>query len=81
MAERKRIRTNWATDLGNGMTKIEGNCVFTGKEHSIEVPTAGLLRWLGGDSVQVAMPNVSADDREFLISGISPEGWKETFGE
>lgn len=80
MAEKRRVRNNWATDLGNGMTEIEGVCVFTGKEHSIEVPTDGLLRWLGGDPIQVAMPSVSADDREFLISGISPDGWKETFG-
>lgn len=81
MAEQIRVRNNVTTELGNGMTKVEGNCVFTGKPYSCEVPTAGLLRWIGGDSIQTAMPNVSADDREFLISGISPEGWKETFGE
>jgi len=81
MAEQKRIGNKIATDLENGMTKIEGNCVFTGKPYSCEVPTAGLLRYLGGDLIQDAMPNTSADDREFLISGISPEGWKEQFGE
>ena len=30
--------------------------------------------------VQDAFPYLSSDDREFLISGMSPEGWEETFG-
>ena len=31
--------------------------------------------------VQDAFPYLSADDREFLISGMSPEGWDATFRE
>lgn len=30
--------------------------------------------------IQNAMPDVSAEDREFLISGCTPEDWKALFG-
>ena len=30
--------------------------------------------------IQVALPELNADDREFLISGFSPEGWDEIYG-
>ena len=63
-----------------GLTKISGNCVFTGELYECEVPTEGLKRWSAGETIQTAMPKVSADDREFLISGISPKGWSSTFG-
>ena len=63
-----------------GMANVKGNCVFTGEEYQCSVPLTGLKKWQGGEPIQTAMPNVSADDREFLISGISPAGWKGTFG-
>jgi hypothetical protein len=37
--------------------------------------------WISGMLIQNAMPNLSADDREFLISGITPEEWDEHFKE
>jgi hypothetical protein len=27
------------------------------------------------------MPSLSTEEREFIISGISPAGWKKAFGE
>jgi len=59
---------------------VYGHCVFTNKEHSIRVPEKEFFDWYEtGDLIQNCMPNVSAEDREFLISGISPEGWATTF--
>ncbi len=75
-----RNKELYAEDLGNGKTRVFGPCVFTGEEYSCEVPTGGLTRFLQGEHAQTALPSVSPDDREFLISGISPAGWKETFG-
>lgn len=63
-----------------GIVNVKGNCVFTGEEYQCSVPLDGLKKWQDGTAIQQAMPNVSADDREFLISGISPAGWKSTFG-
>ena len=55
--------------------KIKGRCMFTGKEHTVSVPYAGFVAWQNGELIQNAMPGVSADDREFLISGVGPEGF------
>ena len=37
--------------------------------------------WLGGELVQNAFPNLSADDREFIMTGMTPDEWDETFKE
>jgi hypothetical protein len=34
-----------------------------------------------GAHIQTAMPNISAGDREFIISGITDEEWDEVFTE
>ena len=54
----------------NGAVRVRGNCVFTGEVYT----TAPILRsqieaWQNGTLIQKAMPNVSSDDREFLMSG------------
>lgn len=65
---------------GGDQSKVTGNCKITGEEYSCIVPTRGLEAWLDGEFIQRAMPSVSADDREFLISGMSPKGWNIMFG-
>lgn len=58
--------------------------VFTGpcfgepnQTHSVFVPAEELFAYNQGELIQDAMPSVSAEDREFLISGISPKKWNE----
>lgn len=34
----------------------------------------------GNELVQKLFPTLSADDREFLISGNTPEEWEDAFG-
>lgn len=48
---------------------------FSGKEHtrSINVTEHQLLDWQNGTLIQNAMPHVSAEDREFIMTGITPE--------
>ena len=58
-----------------------GNCVVTGKEHSVTITGDNLAAYESGLNIQDAMPNVAVKDREFLQSGISPEGWALTFKE
>lgn len=36
--------------------------------------------WQGGLNVTLAMPQLGAGDREFLMSGITPEVWEREFG-
>jgi hypothetical protein len=37
--------------------------------------------WEQGTLVQVAMPHLSPDEREFVMTGITPEEWADNFGE
>ena len=55
-------------------------CPFCGEDHIVEVPENGYNRWIQGDKIQITMPEVPAEDREMLISGICPTCWKNTFG-
>lgn len=72
-----KLHNQKLTTLPGGKSLIEGNCVITGNPYGVTVPTEGLHQWLSGLSIQRALPDTSADDREFLISGISPEGWDQ----
>ncbi len=56
---------------------------FSGKIHTLDVPVtqAQLDDWNSGTMIQEAMPNVSPELREFLMTGITPEEWKKEFGE
>ena len=67
-------------DLAGNLSRVFGKCSITGEEYSCEVPTDGLEKFLAGVHAQVALPGVDAGVREFLISGISPKGWKKAFG-
>ena len=61
------------------MMSIITKCPWCGEEHEVEVPFEGYLAWKHGELIQVAMPQLSADEREMLISGVCPECWKKAF--
>ena len=43
---------------------------------------SGFEHWmLGGKFIQDAFPMLTADEREFIQSGTTPEEWKQMFGE
>ena len=43
----------------------------------IDVTPMQVASWEQGELVQNAMPNLSADEREFIMSGITPTEWDE----
>ena len=45
----------------------------------IEVTQEQLSSWENGTLIQNAMPNLSADEREFIKTGITPEEWDSAF--
>ena len=55
---------------------------LTGKTHTqeIDVTDEQLIHWETGTLIQQAMPNLTPDEREFLISGSTAEEWEEVFG-
>ena len=62
---------------------IERTSMISGKTNSMELPitNAQLDRWTGGELIQNVFPDLSVDQREFLMTGITPEEWNRTFGE
>lgn len=61
--------------------RFKGICVVTGKPYSVSVPAKELYAYRQGELIQNAMRSVSIDDREFLMSGISPAGWNKMYPE
>jgi hypothetical protein len=61
--------------------KITRMSMMSGQERTRDIPCteAQLSLWQSGELIQAAMPNLSADDREFLMTGITPEEWDATF--
>ena len=62
------------------MPRVQRTSVLSGKIHvrEIDVDPEKLASWLAGSEegyIQDVFPNLSADDREFLLSGITPEEW------
>jgi hypothetical protein len=55
-------------------------CVVTGKKYSVTIPREAHAKWQAGASIQSALHMIPPADREFILSGISPEGWDATFG-
>lgn len=60
---------------------------FTGKMNQREYPIQDqqrIIKWLYDENrraVQSEFPDYSTDDREFLVSGCTPEEWEELLGE
>lgn len=63
--------------------KITRESTLTGVTHTldIDVTQEQFNKWQSGSYIQDAMPHLSADDREFLISGITPDEWNKAFPE
>jgi hypothetical protein len=62
---------------------IERKSPVSGKTTTMEIDVTPdqLYRWRYGQLIQNAMPNLSADEREFILTGITPEEWDSVFGE
>jgi hypothetical protein len=54
---------------------------FSGKTVIREIPVTEeqINAWQNGELIQNAMPNISAEDREFIKTGITDEEWEEAF--
>lgn len=50
-------------------------------QHSLESINQGFFHWMNGKRVQEAFSFLTADEREFLMTGITKEEWDKTFSE
>jgi len=67
------------------MIQVTRQSVLTRKINTMELPILqehlDIYDTVGDILVQDAFPNLNAEQREFLLSGITPQEWKDTFGE
>jgi hypothetical protein len=54
---------------------------ISGNMNTMDIPISEdhLRLWQSGQMIQDVMPNITADQREFILSGITPEEWDEAF--
>lgn len=60
---------------------VERTSPFSGETNKMEIPVTQeqLDNWNNGMLIQNAMPNLTANQREFLMTGITSEEWNQTF--
>lgn len=56
---------------------------LSGLIHSIQINVSPeqISLWQSGELIQNAMPNLTADEREFIMTGITAEEWESNFGD
>ena len=62
---------------------IKRTSVLTGTERTMEIPCTAeqLAIWAAGELAQNAFPDLTPEQREFIMTGIIPEEWDEAFQE
>ena len=65
--------------ISDAVTVVVG-CIKCAEAQHITVGHADLDAWQNGTLIQDAMPYLSADDREILISGICGECFDKIYG-
>lgn len=62
--------------------KITRVSILSGKSTTMDLPVTEeqLSRYEQGEFVQKAFPHLSADQREFIKTGITPDEWRDRLG-
>ena len=62
---------------------ITKTSIMTGQTNTMEldVTQQQIEQWEGGMLIQNAMPNLTPDEREFLISGTTSSEWAVAYGD
>lgn len=64
------------------MLRVVNTSALTGKQNQMILPVteAQIKRWQDGDLVQDVFPFLNDDQREFLMTGITPDEWEAALG-
>jgi hypothetical protein len=68
------------------MVTITRKSPFTGQLNTMHINIgeaefrAGMVAKINGMNVQDAFPTLDADEREFIMTGITPQEWADSFG-
>jgi hypothetical protein len=72
---------------GQDATLVTAESVLLGNIHKMSIPLpmedfeSAYRRFEAGEHVQNAFPTLNPDEREFILTGMTPEEWDKTFGE
>jgi hypothetical protein len=66
---------------GGTVWVVTPRCSVCGERGELEVDGDGLGRWMAGELVQRALPDLDADQRELLVSGTHAPCWVKMFGQ
>ena len=78
-----KVKSNVGPNQRKVKMKITRTSRFTGNTNVMELPItqSQLDAWVDGELIQNVMPHLSVDEREFIISGVTPAEWNSMFGE
>lgn len=68
MAKGRNVRVEKVE--GTELVRITSECICCGKVQSIQLNESVYVKWIRGEHIQDVAPELSVDDREFLISGV-----------
>ena len=62
---------------------VEKKSIISGQSNvmNLDVTHEEIDNWQNGMLIQDACPRLNADEREFLMTGITPDEWNNMFGE
>ena len=62
---------------------VRKTSILSGVERvrEMDVTREQLQRWASGEKIQNVFPDLSADDREFIMTGVTGEEWEEFWEE
>lgn len=63
--------------------KITRKSILSGTIRTLDIDVTGeqMVAWRSGELIQKVMPHLSDDDREFIMTGITPDEWDNMMGE
>jgi len=73
------MSTNRHTIDHGATIEVVGTCERNGTRYSVIVDKEKYARWEAGEYVQIVFPELSLEQREFLITGITPAEWDALF--
>lgn len=60
--------------------QVSAICTVTNEPYEVVIDYSAWKEWHSGKRIQDAFPSLAPEQREFLLSGITPEEWKKLFG-
>lgn len=59
---------------------VDIRCIMCKTDFMLDVPQEGYRAWRSGEKIQKALPTLTPDQRELLLSGICGECFDKIFG-